>query len=229
MQAAWLAPARGRLLRLAAVARRRRVLDLGAGYGAVTSELARRSSGYVVALDCNIDSLREDNDGKWADAWRVAGDARALPVAARAFDLVFCQCVLMWVADLATAVAEIRRVLQPGAVLMALEPDYDGLIEYPAHLSSRPIWLDGLRRAGADPLTGRKLPDLLARQGFDVRVNLLDTVTPPASARFDFLRTLPLTAAEQTAVSLIEEEAKGLPGQWQQVVHLPFFLITATV
>ncbi|MDF1513348.1 MAG: hypothetical protein P1S60_06020, partial [Anaerolineae bacterium] len=48
-QAEWLAPARRQLLRRAAIARRARVLDLGAGYCTVTPELVRRSDGQVIA------------------------------------------------------------------------------------------------------------------------------------------------------------------------------------
>ena len=57
-QAAWLAPARARLLRRVAVARRRSVLDLGGGYGAVTGELVRRAGGTVVALDHTLEALQ---------------------------------------------------------------------------------------------------------------------------------------------------------------------------
>ena len=61
-QAAWLAPARARLLRRVAIAHRQRVLDLGAGPGAVTPELVRRSGGLVVALDVDLDALQTNGD-----------------------------------------------------------------------------------------------------------------------------------------------------------------------
>ena len=56
-QAAWLAPARARLLRRAEIARRRRVLDLACGPGTVVEELVQRSGGSVVALDCSRTAL----------------------------------------------------------------------------------------------------------------------------------------------------------------------------
>jgi SAM-dependent methyltransferase len=225
-QAEWLAPARARLLRHAAVAHRRRVLDLGAGSGAVTGELARRSSGYVVALDNSFYSLRE-NRAVLATSRPVCGNALALPFPAATFDLIFCQCALLWMQPAETTIREIWRVLQTGGVLVALEPDYGAMIEQPAALATREIWLAVLIRAGADPLIGRRLPSLLDQQGFQVRVQLLDELQPPSPTRFAFLRGLPLSETETAALNQIEQEANQLSSDWQQVAHLPFFLITA--
>ncbi|HLA84582.1 MAG TPA: hypothetical protein VJL29_07290, partial [Thermoguttaceae bacterium] len=79
-QAEWLAPARSRLLRRAGIARCRRVLDLGCGVGAVTAELARRTSGFVVALDRDRGSLlltkpSRDREGAVEPATNALGNA----------------------------------------------------------------------------------------------------------------------------------------------------------
>lgn len=216
-QAEWLAPARARLLRGVGIAHRRRILDLGAGYGAVTGELVRRGGGTVAALDQAVTAVSQVSI-----APGVCGDARALPFVNESFDLVFCQCVLLWVGDGTAVVAEIHRVLQPGGVLVALEPDYGGMMEYPPEIATRDMWLTALRRVGAEPLIGRMLPGLLAQQGFQVQTRLLDELTPPSLLRFEFLRTLPL-AEEETAVLHHIEQSPTAP----QVVHLPFMLITA--
>jgi SAM-dependent methyltransferase len=226
-QARWLAPARARLLRRVAIARRRSLLDLGAGRGAVTGELVRRCGGRVIALDDAMDGLREEAE-PFAGAVRVCGGVMRLPFADGAFDLVFCQCALMWMAPAAAAVGEIWRVLQTGGVLVALEPDYGGMIEHPPAVATRDLWQAALTRAGADPLIGRKLPGLLDASRFDVRVDLPPELLPPEPARFDLLRGLPLTGEEQTALRLIEEEEKAVPGGWARVAYLPFFLVTAT-
>jgi SAM-dependent methyltransferase len=224
-QAGWLAPARARLLRRVAIAHRRRVLDLGAGPGAVTPELVRRSAGLVVALDQDLTALQTASDG-WQGAARVGADGRFLPLATSTFDLVFCQCVLMWIRDLNTAIAEIRRVLSDDGVLVALEPDYGGMIEHPPELATQSLWLDALRRAGADPLVGRKLPGLLDAQGFDARVSLFDTLTAPEDGRFAFLHSLELTPAEEVQLQAIEAQTVHAP---RPIAHLPFFLIEARV
>ena len=223
-QAAWLAPARARLFRGVHVARRRRVLDLACGHGAVTGELVRRCGGLVVALDRDDQALVE-NCQPFAGAARVRGDAAGLPFADDSFDMVFCQLALMWL-DAPSVLREIRRVLQSGGVLVAVEPDYGGMIEHPPELATREIWLAALSRAGADPQMGRKLPGLLAAAGFEVRVDLLDRLGPPSRTRFDLLRGLPLSPQEQETLRRIEdsEAARTDPGL---VVHLPMFLITA--
>ncbi|MFO7537829.1 MAG: class I SAM-dependent methyltransferase [Chloroflexota bacterium] len=223
-QATWLAPARARLLRRVAIAHRQRLLDLGGGPGAVTPELVRRGGGPVVALDVDLGALQ--TAGNWQGATRVGGNGRFLPFAAHSFDLVFCQCVLMWIDELETAVAEIRRVLANDGVLIALEPDYGGMIEHPPALATQPLWLDALRRAGADPFVGRKLPGLLHAHGFDVRVSLFDTLTPPADGRFALLRSLNLTPAEEDQLQAIEANSGHIP--WP-IAHLPFFLIEARI
>lgn len=221
-QAEWLAPARSRLLRGVGIAHRRRILDLGAGYGAVTAELARRGGGMVAALDRDVAALSQI-----AGAPCIGADALRLPFAAASFDLVFCQCVLMWVAQAATAVAQIQRVLQPGGVLIALEPDYGGMIEHPPEIATRDLWLAALQRAGAEAHMGRILPGLLSAQGFQVRVNLLDEVTAPSPTRFEFLRALPLAEAEVVRLHHAEKAATALSKTAMPVAHLPFMLVTA--
>lgn len=227
LQAEWLAPARNQLLRRVHIARRRSVLDLGAGYGAVTSELARRAGGAVVAVDLALAALRAGKNTPF-DADFVVGDARRLPFAAGSFDLVFSQLTLLWIKPLLNALAEIWRVLSPGGVLVAMEPDYGGMIEYPPAIASRDLWLGGLERAGANPYVGRMLPVLLSEQGFDMSVNLFDTLVPPSPARFEFLRDLPLTEEEQRRLTRIQRGAESRDTTWSQVAHLPFFLIRAT-
>lgn len=225
-QAEWLAPARGRLLRQVSIARRKRALDLGAGYGAATGELARRAGGLVVALDRALAALREGATA-CGGAARAGGDARWLPFADATFDLVFTQLTLLWVQPAARALDEIYRVLRPGGALAALEPDYGALIEHPPEIAAGELWLSALERAGANPLIGRALPGLLAARGFTVHIGLFESLYAPSPARFDFLRDLPLTETEALALERVETEALARCGPWAQIAHLPFFLIAA--
>ena len=223
-QAEWLAPARARLLRRADIARRRCVLDLACGSGAVTEELARRCGGRVVAVDCNRRAL-QDHPQVFRGAAPICAAAPLLPFADGSFDLVFCQFALVWM-DAAAAVREIHRILQPGGALAAIEPDYGGMIEHPPEIATRDLWLAALRRAGADPLVGRELPAWLHGAGFDVRVDLLDHLAPASPLRFDLLRGLPLSADEIAALQRAEAADAGV-GESARVVHLPMFLILA--
>jgi SAM-dependent methyltransferase len=225
-QAAWLAPIRARLLRQVAIARRQRVLDLGAGYGAVTGELVRRSGGLVIALDRSRTALSH-NVALFDGAGRVGGVAERLPLAAGSIGLVFCQVVLMWFSP-AETLKEIWRVLQPGGVLVAIEPDFGGLIEHPPQVATQHLWITALHRAGADPLIGRKLPGLLVQQGFEIKVDLLPELMPPSPLRFTLLRGLPLSRHEQQTLDTIEAEAVSETGDWAQIAHLPFVLAMGT-
>ncbi len=225
-QAEWLAPFRARLLRRAAIGQRQAVLDLGCGPGLITAELLRRSGGRVVGVDRNFRALRHlaalyRAESRVQLAQPICADACRLPFADQSFDLVFCQWVLLWV-PLGAALKEIRRVLEPAGVLVALEPDYGGMIEYPPEIASAPLWQTGLRRAGADPEVGRKLPPLLAELGFQVEVLLLDRLSAPDPARWQLLRELPLTAEEQAHLEAAMQTETQLPPQ-SVSVHLPIF------
>lgn len=224
-QSKWLAPARSWLLKQANLVGRRSVLDLGCGFGVITQELAGLTSGRVTALDHNFGALRTA-PAAFRNAGPTCADATALPYADGCFDLVFSQLALLWM-PLEATLQEIRRVVQVGGALVAIEPDYGGLIEYPSDIALKDLWISGLERAGADPHVGRKLPGALAGLGFDVRVELFSEMTPPVGARFDLLRDLPLTTYEQHILDRIEYKAHRLSGAWQQVAHLPFMLITA--
>ena len=225
-QAEWLAPARARLLRRAEIARRLNVLDLACGHGAVTPELIRRSGGRVVALDCSTSALASLSTDVSAAAI-VCGNAEHLPFADQSFDLVFCQFALLWL-KLPAALGEIRRVLTPGGVLAAIEPDYGGLIEYPPEMAARPLWLAALARADADPCVGRKLPGLLASAGFQVEVELLDRLLPPSPVRFELLAGLPLEPEESASLEKIQQADRSIDASLR-VAHLPLFLIKAEV
>ncbi len=76
----WLAPARARLHRQVAIARRERVMDLGEGYGAVTEELVGRSGGAMLAVD-RYEATLSYNPINFEMAWRICADATQLPFA----------------------------------------------------------------------------------------------------------------------------------------------------
>jgi SAM-dependent methyltransferase len=215
-----LAGMRSRLLRRAGIAHLGPVLDLGAGYGAATAELGRRSRGPVVALDRRPAPLRALGSAGAADT--VAGDALALPFADRSFDLVFAQLLFLWVADLDRALAEVERVLRPGGILLAVEPDYGGAVEHPPEIAAAALWEAGLRRAGADPRVGRRLIARLRARGFAVEVDLPPSLPPPDPDRLDLLAGL---VGEQETAPLRAAERALAPDE--VVAYVPIFFITA--
>lgn len=99
------------------------VLDIACGTGVVTHAAAERvgSAGRVVGLDLNAAMLamaQTDLPAEGAPIEWIEANALALPLPDAAFDLVLCQHGLQQFPDRPTALAEMRRVLQPGGRLV---------------------------------------------------------------------------------------------------------------
>lgn len=105
-------------LSLLVAARPRHVLEIGCGTGAFAGRLAAElpDSG-VVAVDQSARFV-ELTASRGVEA-RVA-DAEELPFADGSFDAVAALWMLYHVADLHRALDEVRRVLRPGGVLVAV-------------------------------------------------------------------------------------------------------------
>ncbi len=96
-----------------------RVLDLAAGTGVSTVELAR-SGASVVACDFSLGMLRAGHPKRRAIPM-VAGDALHLPFAAASFDAATISFGLRNVADVQAALRELARVVRPGGRLVVCE------------------------------------------------------------------------------------------------------------
>jgi SAM-dependent methyltransferase len=93
-----------------------RVLDVGAGTGALTAELlARRAS--VAAADPSPEFVTVMR-GRFPDVDVREAPAEELPFEAGAFDLALAQLVVAFVSDAPAAVAEMARVARRVAVCM---------------------------------------------------------------------------------------------------------------
>ena len=220
-QAIWLRGARSRLLRRADIAHRQTIVELGAGWGIVASELCQRTGRRVTAIDPRPRpsgvELHPDVD------WMV-GRAEALPLPDASVDLLFAQFTFLWL-DLERAVQEVVRVLAPGGMLAVIEPDYGGMMEYPPETVTAPIWNAALKRAGADPCIGRKLPVVFAQAGLRTEIRLPDRYEHPPSSRLEFLAELNLEADEHQQIGRIRAllDSRSM----QSVAHLPLWLVLA--
>jgi demethylmenaquinone methyltransferase / 2-methoxy-6-polyprenyl-1,4-benzoquinol methylase len=96
-----------------------RVLDVGAGTGVSTEELAR-SGVFTVGADLSVGMLRAGRRAR-RTVPLVAGDALRLPFPDGAFDAVTISFALRNVADTAGALRELGRVTRPGGRLVVCE------------------------------------------------------------------------------------------------------------
>ncbi len=103
-----------------------RVLDVGCGPGALTSELARRAGARAVsAVDPSpafVEAARARNPD--ADVRQAA--AEELPFDDDAFDATLAQLVVHFMADPVAGLREMRRVTRPGGVVAACVWDHAG-------------------------------------------------------------------------------------------------------
>lgn len=96
-----------------------RVLDVGCGNGLYLAELAARGHrGPVIAMDLSLGML--DAARRRSPTALVAGDAQSLPFVDGALDCVLAMHMLYHVPDRKRAIAELRRVLAPGGVALAV-------------------------------------------------------------------------------------------------------------
>ena len=174
-QATWTSGVRRRLLERVGVGGVRRLLEVGAGTGAIADELAEAIPGTVFALD--IDPQLCPYGAKNAPRARwVCADGHALPLQTSSFDAVAFHYVLLWLEDPAQALAEALRVTRPGGWILALaEPDHASRLYFPellARLGERQT--EALAARGADVRMGRKLRALFSAAGLgEVTVGVL--------------------------------------------------------
>jgi ubiquinone/menaquinone biosynthesis C-methylase UbiE len=165
-QAGWTRAMRTFLLRRFEIGAGKRVLEVGCGTGAITSELSTTSSARVFGLDLNFPylSLAREND---SHSLYTAGDAFSLPFVSASFDAVYCHFFLLWIRNIPAMLAEIARVTHPGGMILALaEPDYGGRIDYPPELAQLGQWQqEALQRQGAATCTGRQLAAIFNHVG----------------------------------------------------------------
>ncbi len=98
-----------------------RVLDLASGTGEPGITLAQRVGprGSVIAVDQSLELLdiaaQRARNKKLLNFTTQQADAHQLPFVDQSFDLASCRFGVMFFSDAQRALAELRRVLQPGA------------------------------------------------------------------------------------------------------------------
>ncbi len=151
------------------------LLDVGAGPGTITADLAERvAPGRVTALEATTDAAeitRRGVEDRWvANVDVVVGDVHALDFADDTFDVVHAHQVLQHVADPVTALREMQRVCRPGGIVAARDSDYSAFTWYP-EIPELDEWMalyqQTARANGGEPDAGRRLVAWAHRAGFE--------------------------------------------------------------
>ncbi|AYG03321.1 class I SAM-dependent methyltransferase [Gryllotalpicola protaetiae] len=140
-----------------------RLLDVGAGPGTITADLAELVAD-VTATEIGPDELAltratAAERGSQNIAFQVA-DVHALPFDDDSFDITHAHQVLQHVADPVQALRELARVTKPGGIVAVRDSDYSGFCWWP-QVPALDTWLDLYRTAaqanGGEPDAGRRL------------------------------------------------------------------------
>ncbi len=123
---AWLGVATEAMLQMAEIGSGQHVLDVAAGAGDQTLDIARRigRSGLVVATDISPSMLdlarRNAASGGISNVRTHVADAENLMLESSSFDAVVCRLGLMFLPDPLAGLREINRVLKPGGHLCSM-------------------------------------------------------------------------------------------------------------
>jgi ubiquinone/menaquinone biosynthesis C-methylase UbiE len=177
-----------------------KVLDVGCGIGHWSKELFRLlpSTARIMGLDADPKwvNLSKEWIGKtqYRDRFESkAGSADNLPFEDGIFDVVTCQTVLIHIKDIPKVLSEFKRVLKPGGLFIAAEPNNIASYLVKSSLTSNASIDDLLKEikfalicergkvalGEGDNSAGDLVPGFAANIGFeDIKVFLSDKASP---------------------------------------------------
>jgi len=150
------------------------LLDVGAGPGTITIDLARLvAPGAVHGVDASDDVVAQAErarvDAGAVNASFAVDDAYALASADDAWDVVHAHQVLQHLARPVDALREFRRVVRPDGVVAVRDVDYEGVIWWPripALAEWLALYLAVHRGTSGEPAAGRRLKAWAREAGF---------------------------------------------------------------
>lgn len=150
------------------------LLDVGAGPGTITAELAELvAPGRVTGVDASSDIVAKASalaaERGLENLEFAVGDAYALDLPDDSVDVVHAHQVLQHLTRPVDALREFRRVVRPDGVVAARDVDYEGVIWYP-QVPALDEWLEIYLRVhrgtSGEPAAGRHLKAWAREAGF---------------------------------------------------------------
>lgn len=196
-----------------------RVLDLGCGTGRDLTALARRypdaacigadlSPAMIARIPAPSGWLAR-LAGRRRGAGRVVADVNALPFASARFDMVWSNLMLNWLDEPTAALAEMRRVMQVGGMLMFATLGPDTLKELRAALHDA----EGVHVHRFIDM--HDIGDALIGAGFENPVMDMDTLTLTYANFDDLIADLRLSGSSNASTA--RPRGLGRRAQWQRV------------
>jgi SAM-dependent methyltransferase len=192
-----------------------RVLDVGCGTGLLVHDMASLvgPTGRVVGID-NAQAMLALAEQRCADQPQVhfkLGSAEDLAEEDHGFDAVACTQVLLYVTDVAGAIAGMHRVLRPGGRLVVIETDWRGTVLHSFDDALTRRILGAWDNAVPSPNLPVLLGPLLRAQGFSVsRVDAIPIVNrsrTPGNFSVGMTKQFAHYARKQGVVSDAEAQA----------------------
>lgn len=152
----------------------RSVLDVGAGPGTITADLAEIvAPGAVTGVDYSAEIVAKANalaaERGLANLTFAVGDAYALALPGASVDVVHAHQVLQHLARPVDALREFRRVVRSDGVVAVRDVDYEGVVWYP-QIPALDEWLEVYlsvhRGVSGEPAAGRRLKAWAREAGF---------------------------------------------------------------
>jgi len=185
------------------------VLDVGCGFGLETLRLAALAApGKVAGIDKSADfiaaGVARAAAAKIAIDFRV-GDAEALPYADASFDCVRAERLLIYLADPARAVAEMKRVAKAGGRIALIEPDFGTTT---INLPDRPMVRRALAHEADTAVSQSWLPGPLQEMLRDLGLTNIEVATRvvifPQGLAAEYFADLGRHAADADAITEVE-------------------------
>lgn len=221
-----------------------KVVDVGAGTGLISLEMAERvgPGGKVVALDPSaplLDAARQAAiaAGCGSIVEGHVGDARAIPFPEGSVDRALCHWVLLHVAEQERVLAEMRRVVRPGGKIMCVEMDWETQIVFPGRRDVTRRILNFNTDRHIDGWMGRRLLSMFRDQDLaDVTVDAI-TNTDDGSHGPEWLEFLRGRAENAWAGGVITEAEgeewigtiKAAAGEGRYFFAVTQFVVTGVV